>query len=131
MRQANPNKAPDPKMLAQFRQENAALLQRQRELAPILAQQGRSPFAASSSFQIPQYASPQMAAYLTERNLLMRDQNTVMDQHRTDPPLARQAALQQWRQQNVVRLEQLQQEAQALTQNLSPAPAVVTTATSK
>ena len=65
--------------------------------------------------------------------MAMADQIAVMNQHRTDDPSARQAALQQWRQQNAPRFQQLQQEAQALAHTPSPTstPPIIPTSTNK
>jgi len=107
------NGAPDPKIFAQFQQENAALLQRQKELAQTIGQQqAKNPLPAPPPLQIPPDASPQMQAYLTARDQLMREQIAFMNQHRTDDSAMRQAAMQQWRQQNATRFQQLQQLAQ-------------------
>jgi len=122
LRQQNPstNGVPDPKIFAQFQQENATLLQRQKELSQVISeQQAKNPIPTPPPLQIPSNATPQAAAYLTARDQLMRDQIAFMNQHRTDDPAARQAAMQQWRQQNAPRFQQLQQDAQALAQNTS------------
>ena len=125
LRRQNPgaNGAPDPKLFAQFQQENATLLQRQKELSQIISeQQAKNPMPEPPPLQIPPNASPQLKNYLTDRDQLMRDQIAFMNQHRTDEPAARQAAMQQWRQQNATRFQQLQQEAQAMAQTPSPTP---------
>ena len=125
------NGVPDPKMFAQFQQQNAALLQRQRELSQILGpQQAKNPMPTPAPLQIPPNASPEMQTYLKSRDQLMRDQIAFMNLHRTDDPATRQAAMQQWRQQNAARFQQLQQEAQAMAQNTSSTPAVPITPTS-
>jgi hypothetical protein len=133
LRQQNPgtNGAPDPKFFAQFQQENAALLQRQKELSQIIGQQqAQNPLPEPPPLQIPPNASPQLKTYLTDRDQLMRDQIAFMNQHRTDEPTARQAAMQQWRQQNAPRFQQLQQEAQAVAKTTTPAPTTPITPTS-
>ena len=122
LRQQNPgtNGAPDPKLFAEFQQENATLLQRQKELSQIISQQqARNPIPAPPPLQIPPNASPQLQAYLTDRDHLMRDQIAFMNKHRTDDPATRQSAMQQWRQQNAARFQQLQQEAQDVAQTTS------------
>jgi len=96
LRQRNPstNGAPDPKIFAQFQQENADLLKRQKELSQIIGQQqAKNPIPAPPPLQIPPNASPQLQAYLTARDQLMRDQIAFMNQHRTDDPATRQAAI--------------------------------------
>jgi hypothetical protein len=111
-RAQNPNGPQDPKLMAQFQQDNAALLQRQKQLAQVIAQQ---PIPEPPPLQIPPNASPALKAFLTTRDQLMRDQIKVINQHRTDNPESRQAALQHWRQQNAALFNQLSQEAQALS----------------
>lgn len=128
----NPNGAPDPKLFAEFQQQNAALLQRQQELSQIIGrQQAKNPIPTPPPLQIPPNASPQLKTYLTDRDQLMRDQIAFMNQHRTDEPAARQAAMQQWRQQNTARFQQLQQESQALAQTTSPTPITPTSTSTK
>lgn len=139
LRQQNPsaNGAPDPKILAQFREQNKALFDRQQQLAQVIGrQQAKNPLPEPPPLQIPPDATPEMKTYLTARDQLMRDQVAFMNQHRTDEPPARQAAMQQWRQQNAARFQQLQQEAQAMAQNntsptqpTSNTPATGTTST--
>ena len=120
LRQQNPGAAPQD-LQARFRQENAALFQRQQELAQKMGQQSsHNVLAAPPPLQIPPNASPQMKDYLTARDQLMRDQVAFMNQHRTDDPPARQAAMQQWRQQNATRFQQMQQLAQALAKTNQP-----------
>jgi len=118
LRQQNPgtNGAPDPKLFVRFQQDNADLLKRQKELSQIISQQqARNPIPTPPPLQLPPNASPQLKEYLTARDQLTRDQIAFMNQHRTDDPATRQTAMQQWRQQNTARIQQLQQEAQALS----------------
>ena len=120
LRQQNPNANPQD-LQARFRQENAALFQRQQELAQKMGQNNsNNVLAAPPSLQIPANASPQMKDYLTARDQLMRDQVAFMNQHRSDAPAARQAAMQQWRQQNAARFQQIQQLVQALSKTNQP-----------
>jgi len=134
LRKQNPNNTngpPDQSIIAQFQQENAALLARQRELAQVIGQQqAKNPMPEPPPLQIPPNASPQMKDYLTARDQLMRDQIAFMNQHRTDESSARQAAMEQWRQQNTARFQQLQQQSQALAQNSQPTPQSTTQTTS-
>ncbi len=117
LRHGNPNGAPDPKAFAQFREQNKALLDRQQQLAQILGQQqAQNPLPEPPPLQIPANASPQLKACLTARDQLMRDQVAFMNQHRTDDPATRQAAMQEWHRQNAARFQQLQQQEQALAQ---------------
>ena len=126
LRQQNPNSttgAPDPKIMAQFQEQNKGLLARQRELSQkISEEQMKNPLPEPPPLQIPPNATPQLKTYLTDRDQLMRDQVAFMNQHRTDEPAKRQAEMQQWHQQNATRFQQLQQEAQAMAQNNSTAP---------
>ena len=68
---------------------------------------------------IPPDATPQMQAYLTARNALAGDQAQIWNQYLTADPATRQAARQQWQQQNASRLEQLSQLAQDLSNSTS------------
>jgi len=133
LRQQNPstNGAPDPKLFAQFQQENADLLKRQKELSQIVSeQQARNPIPTPPPLQLPPNASAQQKTYLIARDQLARDQIAFINQHRTDDPAARQVAMQQWRQQNVTRFQQLQQMAQAMAQTTPPNPPIPITPTS-
>jgi hypothetical protein len=65
---------------------------------------------------IPANASPQMKAFLTARNQLMREQVQMHNQYLTSDPATRQAAMQQWRQQNAGLIQQFQQATQNLAQ---------------
>jgi hypothetical protein len=106
----------------QWREQNSALLQRQQQLAQIVAQQqAQQPMSVPAAPQIPAGASPQLTAFLTARNALMQQQAQLHNQYLTADPATRQAAMQQWRQQNSAQFEHLQQLAQALTQAQSPA----------
>ena len=117
LRRSNPNGPPDAQKLAQYERDNAALFQRQKELSQILSQQQATSLPTTPApLQMPLNASPQLQAYLTARDQLMRDQIAFINLHRTDDPATRQAAMREWREQNATRFQQLQQEAQALTQ---------------
>lgn len=132
LRQQNPpvNGAPNPKLFAEFQQQNADLLKRQRELSQIIGQQqAKNPIPTPPPLQVPQNASPQLKTYLTDRDQLMRDQIAFMNQHRTDDPKTKQTEMQQWRQQNAARFQQLQQEAQAMAHAVSPSPTTPITPT--
>lgn len=103
--------------MQQFRQQNKALLDRQTQLAQQLAQQSaQQPMKEPPPLHLPPNASPQLQAFLTARDQVMRDQIAMMNQYRTADPATRQAAMQQWRQQNAAKLQQLQQLAQNLSQ---------------
>ena len=121
-RSPNPNGPVDPKLLAQFQADNAVILQRQKDLAQIInRQQVQKPIPEPPPLQIPPDASPKLKLYLTHRDQLMRDQVAIMNQHRTDDPSIQQAAMQQWRERNADRFQQLQQESQALAKDNSAA----------
>jgi len=123
--------SPDTKVIAQFQQENVALLQRQNELSQIISeQQAENPMPAPPPLQISSNPSAQMKDYLTAHDQFMHDEVAFMNQHRTDDPATRQVALAEWRQQNAARFQRLQQESQALAQNASTssiAPSTITT----
>jgi hypothetical protein len=128
LRSQNTNCTPYPQLYAEFQQQNADLLKRQRELGQIIAQQrAKEPLQEPPPLQIPPNASPQLRAYLTARDQLMRDRIAFMNQHRTDDPATRQAAMQQWQQQNATRFQQLQQLAQAMAQNTNTVNKATTT----
>lgn len=132
LRQQNPNGAPNANTFAQFQQQNAALLQRQHQLMGIISQQqgqngaGGPIMGVPGQTSVPANASPQLKAFLTDRNQLMQDQTAFLSQHQNDDPQVRQAAMQQWRQQNAARFQQLQQEALALGKATSPPPSTPT-----
>jgi len=113
------NGAPDPQVITQFQQDNAALLQRQKELSGIISEQqaqNRTPAPPQIPPQITPTASPQLKDYLAAHDQLMRDMTDFMKQHQTDDPVTRRAAIQQWRQVNAPRFQQLQEESHALAQ---------------
>ena len=119
LREQNPstNGAPNPHIFAEFQEQNAELLKRQRELAQIVGrQQDKGPLPTPTPLQIPPNTSPQVQSYLTARNQLLRDQIAYINQHRNDDPQTRMTAMQQWRQQNAPRFAQVQQMAQAMAQ---------------
>jgi len=101
--------------MAHFQQQNADLLKRQSELAQIIAQQqAQKPLTEPPPLKIPPNATPQLQAFLTTRDKLMRGQITMMNQNRTADPKTRQEAMQQWQKDNAGLIEQMKQEAQAL-----------------
>jgi len=114
LRGNNPNTALTPKDFALFREENSELLDRQNELAKIIAQQQKANTVSVPEQATPPGASPQMQAYLKARESLMRDEIAFMNQHGTDSLAERQAAMLKWRKQNATRFQQLEQMAQAL-----------------
>ena len=102
-----------PQSFAQFHEQNADLLKRQNQLAQIIGQQQQAK-STLPPLQIPPKATPQLQAYLKARDQLMRDQIAFMNKHSTDNLAAKEAAMQQWRQQNASRFQQLQQLTQGL-----------------
>ena len=103
---------------ALFMQQHAAELTSQSQTAQALAQEsagGVSPLPPP--LQIPAGATPQMTAYLVVRDQLIRADLQVQNQYAAAAPAVRQAALQRWQQQNAGLFQQLQQLAQALSQN--------------
>jgi len=105
-----------PQAFALFRQQNAQLLQRQNELAQTIAQQQDTgnTLSAPPPVQMPPDASPQLQAYLTAKDKLMRDQIAFLNQHKSDDLAAQQAAMEKWRKQNADRIQQLQKMAQTV-----------------
>jgi hypothetical protein len=100
-----------------FQPQNMALLQRQRELAVEIGRQNaQGPALEPPPLQIPANASAQLKAFLTTRHQLACDEMAFENQHRGDDPLTREAAIQQWLKDSAARLQQLRQEAQALSQ---------------
>jgi hypothetical protein len=100
-----------------FQQQNAALLtlqaQRVQALAPTAIVPTRT---ARASAAIPGNATSQMAAFLTTRNQLRQSLIQLRIQYASSSPAVRNAALQQWHQQNAGQFTQLQQQAQTLSQ---------------
>jgi hypothetical protein len=112
----NPNGVSTGQALTQFQQQNAALLNRQTQLAQIIGtQQSTIPPPIPPPLQIPPNASPQLQAFLTTRDQLTRSQIALINQHLSDDPATQSAAMQQWEQQNAALIQQMQQQAQALS----------------
>lgn len=99
-----------------FEQQYGAQLQQQAQRAQTLAKES-APVAMPMPppLQIPANATPQLAAYLTACDQLMREEIQVRNQHANAASSVTQAAVQQWRQQNAARFQQLQQLAQNLS----------------
>jgi hypothetical protein len=120
--QGNPA-AGSSSIISQWHQQNAALLQRQQQLSQTLSTQSawrKRP--VPSPTPVPSNASPQLKAFLTARNELMRGEIQTRNQYATADAATRQTALQQWRQQNAAKFQKLQQLAQTLTQTQTAAP---------
>ena len=99
-----------------FRQLHTGDLQLQQQRAQILdAESGSRPMPVPGPPVIPTNATPQLRAYLTARNALASDWTRVWNQNVTADPASRQAAIQQWQQQNAGRFEQLREKIQDLS----------------
>jgi hypothetical protein len=99
-----------------FQQQNAADLQLQAQRAQALAAESASqPLPVPGPPVIPPGASPQLQAFLTARNALASDRAQLWNQYLTADPATRDAAMQQWQQQNAGSLQQLRALAQELS----------------
>jgi hypothetical protein len=99
-----------------FQQQYAGDLQLQAQRAQILAAESASqPIPVPEPPVIPPDAPPQLQAYLTARNALATERAQLWNQYAAADPAVRQAAMQQWQQQNAGRLEQLSEMAQELS----------------
>ena len=100
-----------------FRQQHAADLQLQQQRAQALAEESaRQPMPVPPPLVIPPGTSQQLTAFLTAKDQLMRDQISFSNQYTSATPQVRSAALQQWREQNAGRFQQVQALAQGLSQ---------------
>lgn len=114
-RTLNAEGMPDANTKAEFQRENQALAQRQVQLLQMIIQQNaHNPFPESRPLQLPPNASQELQAFLKARDQLMRDQSKLMYQFQMMDPQIQQAVMQQWRQENANRFQQLQKMAQAL-----------------
>ena len=106
--------------MAAFQQQNAAELQAQQQRAQVLAAQSAAqPMPVPAPLVIPPGSTPQLKAFLTLRDQLMRDEIALRNANLSSTPAVRAAALQQWHQQNAARFQQLQQLAQNLSSSTS------------
>jgi len=104
-----------------FRQQHAADFQLQAQRAQTLANaSAQRPMQPLPPLRIPPNASPQLQAFLTTQYQLMQGRVALQNEYANATPSARQAALQQWRQQNAGQIQQLQQQAQSLSQAGTP-----------
>jgi len=100
-----------------FQQQDSALLTLQAQRAQALTPTSIAPTrTARASAAVPSNATPQMAAFLSTRKQLRQSLIQLRNQYASASPEARNAALQQWRQQNAGQFTQLQQQAQTLSQ---------------
>jgi hypothetical protein len=104
----------------QFQQQHGADFQLQMQRVQALAAQSASqPLRVPGSAVIPPNASPQLQAFLRARNTLLTARAQLWNQYLTADSAARQVAMQQWREQNAGRLEQLRELAQELSNSTS------------
>ena len=117
---------PPAEQIAQMQQQIAQLFQQQHPAELALRSQQAQALAQDSAgqavialppLQVPVGATPPLTTFLAARDQLTRERIQVHNQYATADPTTRQTALQQWRQQNASRFQQLQQMAQALSQN--------------
>jgi hypothetical protein len=103
-----------------FQQQQGATIQLQAQQAQALANESaRQPLPVPPPLVIAPGSTSQLAAFLTLRDQLMRAQIQLQNQYVTADPSVRDAALQQWRQQNDALFQQLQQLAQNLSATTS------------
>jgi len=101
--------------LQQWHQQNAARFQEVQQLAlSVSKQMSPTSLPLPPPLQFPPNASPELRAFLTARDQLVRDEIAFQNQHATDDEPTRTDAHEQWQKQNAARFQQLQQLAQAL-----------------
>ena len=103
-----------------YTQQNGPELQAQSQrFQTVAAQVPAQPLSMPPPLVIPANVSPALKTFLTQKDQLMREQIQLWNQYATASPAVRNAAIQQWQQQNAPRLNQLKQQAQNLvsTQN--------------
>ena len=99
-----------------FQQQHSGDMQLQAQRAQALANESaQRPLPALPPLQVPPNATPQLAAYLTQRYQLMQSQIQLSNQYAGAAPAVRQAAMLQWQQQNAASIQQMRQQAQALS----------------
>ena len=98
-----------------FQQQHDSDLQLQVQRAQTLASvSAQAALPVPGSSVVPPNASPQLAAFLTARDQLAHDEIQFRNQYVTATAAVRDAAIQQWHQQNLARFQQLQHLAQSL-----------------
>lgn len=108
---------PQDSQMQSFQQQHAGDLQLQLQRAQSLSDAAaQTPLMVPKPRTIPSDATPELIAYMTLRDQLMRERIQVRNQYISADPAALEAALQQWRQQNAERIQQLSQKAQNLAQ---------------
>jgi hypothetical protein len=101
-----------------FQQQNAAEIQAQQQRVQVIAAQAaQQPLTMPPPLSLPPNVSPGLAAFLKARDQLKRDRIALSNQYLTATPAVRAAALQQWDQQNVSRMQQLAQNLSNNTAN--------------
>lgn len=99
-----------------FQQQNASAIKLQAQRAQTLSNAAaQTPFPMPPPLKFPSNASPQLQAFLTVRDQVIRSQMQVINQYRLADPKAQQAALQKWQQQNAGLLQQMHVKATALS----------------
>jgi len=92
-----------------FQQQHATDLQFQQQSAQTLANEAAQQLIpVPPPLVVPQGTSPQLAAFLTAKDQLARDEITFTNQYANATQQVRDAALQQWREQNGSRFQQVQ-----------------------
>ncbi len=115
-RMAQLHNAQVPHANAVFQQQNSAEIQAQAQRAQVIAAQTEIVARpAPPPLKVPPGATPQMQAFLTLRDQLMRASIAVRNQNISADTATRQAAMAQWRKQNAAQLQQMQ----TLATNLS------------
>jgi hypothetical protein len=98
-----------------FQQQHAGELKLQAQRGQLLAQEStQKATPMPPPLQIPPGATPQMTAFLTLKDQLMREEIQVSNQTVTSDVQTKVTAIQQWHQANAARFQQLQQLGQQL-----------------
>ena len=93
-----------------FQQQQSGELQAQAQRAKILADESaRHPMPIPPPLRMPAGISPEMKAFLTQRDQLLREQIQLRNRYATDEPAVREAAMRQWMEQNAGRFGQMPQ----------------------
>ena len=102
---------------AAFQSQNAAELQAQAQRAQaIAAEPATQPLPVPPPLVVPPGTSPVMAAFLVLRDQLARQHIALWNQFVGQSVAIRDAAIQQWQQQNQASFQQMQQLAQQMAQ---------------
>ncbi len=99
-----------------FQQQNATEIQTQQQQAQVVAAQSAAqPMPTPPPLVIRPGTSSQLAAYLTAKDQLTRDQIAFANKYLTATPAAREAAMELWMKENSNRLQQMRALAQSLS----------------